>query len=73
MYRWICPDGGAAGTATDLAKWAVAHLTDAPRIYASPRDMPALRATIIAERVATLPPTEGVVQPGTVWVETMQQ
>jgi hypothetical protein len=67
-YRWCCPDGGTTDKPDDLAKWAAAHLADAPRIYANPRDLPALQATIVGPRVAPLPPREGIVQPGTVWV-----
>jgi hypothetical protein len=67
-YRWCCPDGGTAASPSDLAKWVVANLAGSARIYAHPRDLPALQATIVAGRVALLPPQEGIVQPGTVWV-----
>lgn len=65
IFRWACPDGGPAKP-DDLAKWAVANLGDAPAILVHPRDLPALKATILAERVNLA--EQGVIQPGTVWV-----
>lgn len=67
-YRWTCPDGGPAARPADLAAWAIAALATAPgAILCAGRDLPALRATLLADRVAL--PEHGIVQPGTIWIE----
>lgn len=67
-YRWACPDGGPA-KADDLAQWAVANLGDVPAILCNERDLAALRGTLLAERVSLVEPRQGIVQPGTVWID----
>lgn len=67
LFRWVAPDGGPAATAGKLAEWASANLQDAALIMCNPRDLDALRGTLLGERV-TLPGRTGIVQPGTLWV-----
>jgi hypothetical protein len=67
-YRWIAPASGPTKTAAELARWAVGELIGVPGvILANSRDLPALRATMLAERLEL--PTHGVVQPGTLWIQ----
>lgn len=66
-YRWFQPHSGPAKTATELAQWAAGELLATPgAIYANARDLPALKATMLAGRVEL--PQFGVVQAGTVWL-----
>lgn len=67
LFRWVAPEGGPAATGEKLAGWASANLQDAALIVCNPRDLEALRATLLGERV-TLPGRSGIVQPGTVWI-----
>lgn len=67
VFRWVAPDGGPAPTAAKTAEYAAQHLQDAKSIFCNPRDLAALRVTLIGERVG-LPTGAGVVQAGTVWV-----
>ena len=67
-YRAFAPPGGPAKTPAALADWATGELLAMPgAIYANARDLLALRATMLAERVAGSPQF-GVVQPGTLWL-----
>jgi len=67
-YRAFAPPGGPAKTPAALASWATGELLTLPgAIYANARDLLALRATMLAERVAGSPQF-GVVQPGTLWL-----
>lgn len=67
-YRAYCPSDGPAKTPAGLAAWATGELLATPgAIYANLRDLPALRATMLAERVVGSPQF-GVVQPGTIWL-----
>lgn len=62
-----------AGTPEELARWAVGQLLGTKgAIVCAPRDVAALQATVLAERVSVLPPGRGTVQPGTVWVEEVE-
>lgn len=66
-FRWIAPPRGPAATPADLALWASGELlgtTDV--ILVNPRDLSALSATMLANRVRL--PDAGVVQPGTLWL-----
>jgi len=66
--RWIAPPGGPAPTPAKLADWATAELLAVPgALLANRRDLPALQATMLAERVAL--PVHGVVQAGTLWLQ----
>jgi len=72
-YRAFAPPGGPAKNPADLAHWAAGELLSLPgAIYANARDLPALRATFPAERVAGSPQF-GVVQPGTVWLAAVTE
>jgi hypothetical protein len=67
-YRAFCPPDGPAKTPAALAAWAAGELLAVPgAIYANVRDLPALRATMLAARLAGAP-QYGVVQPGTLWL-----
>jgi hypothetical protein len=67
-YRAFAPPDGPAKTPAVLAAWATGELLATPgAIYANARDLPALAATMLAERVAGSP-RYGVVQPGTLWL-----
>ena len=69
LYRAYCPADGPAKKPADLAAWAAGELLALPGlIWANHRDLPALRATMLAERIAGAP-QHGVVQPGTIWLE----
>ena len=67
LFRWVAPDSGPAATPKKLAEWAASELQDAQQIVCNPRDIDALRSTLLGERVV-LPGLAGIVQPGTLWL-----
>lgn len=76
-YAWHYPSQNGmpvpAPTPEATAAWAVAELPAAcepgSHIIAHPRDVPALRATILAERIVQGSAATGLPQAGTVWLE----
>lgn len=73
VYTCLAPDGpipAPAENPTDTAKFAVHTLADTTgSIIAHPRDVPALRGTLLAERIVTGGPATGLPQAGTLWLE----
>ena len=66
LYRWLAPDRGPV-SAAELAAWATSlALPATAQVYCHPRDLAALRSTLLAHQVAV--PKLGAPQAGTLWV-----
>ena len=73
VYTCIAPDGPIPAPAPDpaeTARFAVQALFDTTgSIICHPRDVQALNASPLAERIIPGGPAVGLPQPGTVWLE----
>ena len=73
VYTCIAPDGPIPAPAPDpaeTARFAVQALFDTTAsIICHPRDVQALNASPLAERIIPGGPAVGLPQPGTVWLE----
>lgn len=71
-FRWVCPDSGPAASADALARWALGAVEiGGAELRCAPRDLAALRGTVLAPQVRVA--EGGLVQPGTLWVKRVNE